>query len=163
MRRLTWKRDGFWVVAGACATALILLTVLLYAVPRAAPVERPTVTVNSIDWTVVSGNASVPPPWFAEESINQSGPLSGFPFQVPVDGSFNDSLVLVNVLDSDVPVCSVTLTAPLFIVGTNPVVPFAAEEGEDNLLVLTLLVQAGAGANVSATGVITAGTCPLPA
>jgi hypothetical protein len=162
MRRLTWRRHGFWVTAILCVGLLTVLSVVLYAVPPKTAAPVPQLTLESLNWTILQGNSTMPAPWFAEASINQSGSEFGFPYVTPAGKAFNDSLVLVNILLVDVPVCSVTVEPPLFILATDPSVPFFAEKSEDNLLVLTILVDASAGTTIRGFGTVSALGCSLP-
>jgi hypothetical protein len=161
MRRITWKRDGFRITAACCVAFLLILGIVLFAVPAAHPSTPAPVTIDSISWTVEMGNFSDGTPWFIEKYINQSGALYGFPFQVAAGHTFNDSLVLVNAGTMEVPLCSVSTSPPLYVVATNPVLPAPMEQGEDNLLVLTIYVTADSGATVSATGIVDALGCSI--
>lgn len=153
-------RHTFWYVAGGCGATLTLLVIVLFVLPLVAPPSP--VTIESIHWKIeqtppVNGSTE-----FAEQWINQSGPTWGFPFQIRAGGSFNDSLVIVNTEPYDVYLCSASIAPPLYIVNTSPALPMVAVPEEDNLLVLTLSVGAGAGSVVNVSGGINAVECGLP-
>jgi hypothetical protein len=159
-RMLRMPRHGLWYVAGGCATSLVILTVLLFFLPGAAP--PPTITIDSIDWLIeqkppVNGTSE-----FAELWINQSGPIWGYPIEIRSGGTFNDSLVIVNDGYVALPICSATVSPPLRIVSTFPPLPMVAREMEDNLLTLTISVGTDVGVPVSANGVINTLGCGLP-
>lgn len=152
--------EPFWYVAGGCATALTIVVVVLFFLPGAAP--PPQVTIEAIHWQIeqsppVNGSTE-----FSEQWINQSGAIWGFPFDLRPGGTFNDSLVLVNDEAYNVYICGASVTPPLYIVATNPGFPMVAIHQEDNLLILTLSVDAGAGAVLNASGVINALGCGSP-
>jgi hypothetical protein len=151
-RNLRMPKHGLWFVAGGCIISLVILVIALFAIPAAAPPAP--VTIHSIDWQIeqnppVNGTSE-----FAELWINQSGPIWGYPIDVRAGGTFNDSLVIVNDEYSAVPIYCASISPPLRIVSTFPTLPMVAKEMEDNLLTLTIVVQAGTGAQVSATGVV---------
>jgi hypothetical protein len=147
-------------LAGGCVTSLVVLVIVLFLLPAVAP--PPPVTVESIHWRIEQTPASNGTTEFAELWINQSGPLWGFPFQVRAGGTFNDSLVILNDEIYAVPICTASITPPLYIVSTFPALPMVAKQTEDNLLTLTLSVDTGAGAVVNETGEISSLGCGLP-
>ncbi|MGD0257818.1 MAG: hypothetical protein ABSB90_08085 [Thermoplasmata archaeon] len=153
-------RYGFWYVAGGCAAALVILVVLLFLIPTAAP--PPPVTITAIHWEIEQQPPANGTTEFNALWINQSGPLWGFPFQIRAGGTFNDSLVIVNREPFAVPICSAMVAPPLRLVSTTPALPMRAVLEEDNLLTLTLSVQAGAGAVLNESGIIDALGCSLP-
>jgi|HubBroStandDraft_1064217.scaffolds.fasta_scaffold582524_2 hypothetical protein len=151
---------SIWYVAGGCAGALAILVVLLFVIPAAAP--PPPVQVYSIDWQLQQQAPQGGVTEFSEQWINQSGPYWGFPFDLPAGGTFNDSLVIINEWNQPVPICSASISPPLYIVSTFPSLltgPMIAPASEDSLLTLTLGVHAGAGAVVSATGTVSGVGC----
>jgi len=154
-------RHGVWYVAGGCVAALAIVVAVLFFIPSATP-PPPPVTVESIDWQIEQTPVVNGTPEFAELWINQSGPIWGFPYHIRAGGSFNDSLVIVNDEPYAVPICSATISPPLLIVSTYPTLPMRATLEEDNLLILTLSVEANAGAVVNETGTINALGCGLP-
>jgi hypothetical protein len=147
-------RHGIWYVAGACATALVLLALFLFVFRPAAVGPPAPVTLWSIHWSIQQLAPENGTPEFAERWINQSGPYYGFPFQVRAGGTFNDSLVLVNDWLTSESICSATAAPPLQIVTSFPTLPMVAKASEDNLLTLTIEVTAAAGSFVNATGVV---------
>ena len=157
---MRWPRTGIWFVAGGCIAALAILTALLFLIPSVTP--PPPVQITSIDWQLEQAPAQNGGNEFAELWINQTGPFWGFPFELPVGGTFNDSLVIVNAESYSVPICSASISPPLFIVSTFPPLPMRADASEDNLLTLTIGVHANAGATVDATGTISGLGCSLP-
>jgi len=159
-RMLRIPPHGIWYVAGGCVAALAVLVVVLYVVPSVAP--PPPVTILSIDWNLEQNPPVNGTPEFGTLWINQSGPFWGFPFHLRSGGSFNDSLVIINTEPYPVPICSATISPPLRIVSTYPALPMRAVLQEDNLLILTISADAGAGTVVNATGTIDALGCSLP-
>jgi hypothetical protein len=151
---------GIWFVAGGCVTALVILTVVLFFLPSVAP--PPAVTIESIHWQVEQNAPVNGTPEFSELWINQSGPQSGFPYNVRAGGTFNDSLVLVNDEPYSVYICNATLEPPLLVVAHFPSFPMTARAMEDNLLTLTIAVQAGAGSVVTVNGIVNAANCGEP-
>jgi len=153
-----------WFVAGGCVAALAILAALLFLIPAATP--PPPVEVTSIDWQLEQNPPQNGIDEFSVSWINQSGPFWGFPFDLPAGGTFNDTLVIVDDEKVNVPICSASISPPLFIVSTHPAFnassPMRVDASEDNVLTLTLGVRATAGALVSATGIISATGCSLP-
>jgi hypothetical protein len=153
-------RSSIWFVASGCVAALAILTAILFLIPSVSP--PPPVRITSIDWQLEQTPPQDGVNEFAELWINQSGPFWGFPFDLPVGGTFNDSLVIVNDESYNVPICTASISPPLYIVSTFPPLPMRADLSEDNLLTLTIGVHANAGATVNATGTISGLGCNLP-
>jgi hypothetical protein len=157
---MRWPRHYVWYVSGACVAAFVVFAAVVYVAPRAS--APPPVTIESIDWQLQQNAPENGLPEFDVAWINQSGSVWGFPFQVRAGGTFNDSLVILVGVPSDVPICTATVSSPLVVVATSPALPMRAAAEEDNLLVLTLSVEAGAGVHLNATGTITGYGCSLP-
>ncbi len=153
-------REPFWYVAGACAVALVVLIVVLFLVP--APAPAPTVTVESIHWQVKQQAPTNGTPEYAEQWINQSGSIWGFPLTVAPGGTFNDSLVLISQVPFDSYLCGVTVAPPLVLLGNFPSFPMVLRHEEDNTFTLTLGVDASGGTTIAGMGVVDAVTCGVP-
>jgi hypothetical protein len=155
---------SIWFVAGGCVASLAILATLLFLVPATVP--PPPVKIVSIDWQLEQQPAEGGVPEFSELWINQSGPFWGFPFDLPAQGTFNDTVVIVNDEDNAVAICSVSIEPPLYIVSTYPPIspghPMVAVASEDSLLTLTLGVHADSGAVVNGTGTISGLGCTIP-
>jgi len=164
VRIRSWRlHRGLTLLAGGCVAALVIVAVVLYLIPVVAP--PPKVTVDHLDWTIAQGTwkfNNKTEPWFVEQYINQSGPASGYPFQVGSGKTFNTSLVLVEFDPSPVAVCTITVAPPLEVVSTFPALPAPMEGGEDNLLQITILVDAPAGAVINGVGEINSVGCAVP-
>jgi hypothetical protein len=163
LRVRRWRRSrAFGLLAGICVGAIVVLVIVLYLLP--AMVSPTMVTIERFDWTIVQGNWTLDnqtEPWFVEHYINQSA-ADGYPFQVRPGGTFNVSLVLVEYDPISVPICTISVNSPLEVLSTFPVLPAAMEGGEDNLVQISILVDAPAGTTVDGVGVIDATGCATP-
>lgn len=158
-----WSRRRFALLVGGCLDALVILAVVLFVLPSGAP--APPVTVEQFDWTIEQGSwmdGNHTEPWFAEQYVNQSGQLWGYPLQVPAHGTFNATFVLIVTASFNVPLCNVTVNPPFQVVSTFPHLPAPMERGEDNPVWIDLFVGAAAGATVSGVGVLDALGCTSP-
>jgi hypothetical protein len=161
MRRFSWNRHGIWVTAGACVAGLVVVAVAHYAVLGPSSLSSAPVTIASLSWYLQQGRSADGSPWFAESWINQSGPYSGFPYQVPSGGSFRDALTIVSMTNQSHPLCTAVENPPLYTVATTPPLPTAVDPGEDTTLFVTISVHAAAGATVTGIGVIDSTQCTL--
>jgi hypothetical protein len=155
-----FPRHGLWYVAGGCVVSLSIVVVVLFLLPASVPPQP--VTIESIDWQIEQTPPSNGTPEFSELWINQSGPTWGYPLDVRAGGTFNDSLVIVNDELYDVFLCSASISPPLRIVTSFPPLPMVAIRAEDNLLTLTIAVDADPGTAVNESGAIDAVDCGTP-
>ena len=127
------RRQIVWGILYTIAIGVVVLLLILIGVGylRLPPKTGPSVTISEVEWTVAQGTNSYGQTWFGKSQFNYTPAAGWVPPSFAAGGQLLVTWQVVNYDITSHTICSVTVSSPFILSGTQEPLPMTINPGDD--------------------------------